>query len=198
MRVLETFDDQDYAATKSFLYVEKFKRHASGNLIKKMSRAIALQTDDMVVVFDIDDTLVRSNSKPLKGIVDLYMKLHAMGAKIHLITAREESASMEKETAIELEKIGIMKAHYIKLHLSPAHYRTDMQKVGEWKYFTRQSIATKHKAPVFLTVGDQWTDMFKVDEEEMFLLDQAYPQPFLFGFVEDHISLMFLKLENIH
>lgn len=196
MRVIETFDQQSYATTKTLAYLKKFQRYASRNLIKKLCRAITLRANDTIVVFDIDDTLVRSDSKPLTEVVKLYKDLAAMQAKIYLVTARHPS--MRKETITELESIGITSNDYEKLLITPSQYRTDMKKVGEWKFFARQSIAIQHGAPIALTVGDQWTDMFKISEEEMFLLDEAYPQPFVFGFVKDDISLMFLKLKNMH
>jgi len=196
MRVVETFEAQDYATTKCLTYLEKFKRVASENLVRKLCRAISMRSTDLLVVFDIDDTLVRNDGKPLPEVVMLFKKLRRMGAKIFLVTARHPS--MRKQTVDELSNIDIKPMSYENLMITPQEYRTSMKKVGDWKFFARQSIATRYGAPIALTIGDQWTDVFKVGEEEMTLLDQAYPQPFVFGFVEDDYTLMFLKLKSMH
>lgn len=196
MRVVETFEEQEYATTKCLTYLKKFKSVASGNLVRKLCRAITLRSEDLLVVFDIDDTLVRNDGQALREVVAMFKKLKALGAKIFLVTARHPS--MRKQTITELEAIGIEQKEYESLMITPAQYRTDMKKVGEWKFFARQSIATRYGAPIALTIGDQWTDIYKVSEEEMFLLDQAFPQPFTFGFVEDGVTLMFLKLKSMH
>ena len=196
MRVVETFDSQDYATTKALTYLDKFKRIASDNLVRKLCRAISMRSNDLLVVFDIDDTLVRDDSTPLPEVVMLFRKLRRIGSKIFLVTARHPS--MRKQTVTELQSIGIDPMMYESLMITPKEYRTSMKKVGEWKFFARQSISTRYGAPIALTIGDQWTDVFKVAEEEMAQLDQAYPQPFIFGFVEDDYTLMFLKLKSLH
>jgi len=196
MRVVETFESQDRATLKCLTYLDKFKSLASDNLVRKLCRAVAMRSTQLLVVFDIDDTLVRDDSSPLPEVVLLFKKLRRIGAKIFLITARHPK--MRKQTVSELMSIGIDPMSYEELMITPKEYRTSMKKVGEWKFFARQSIATRYGAPIALTIGDQWTDVFKVGEEEMTLLDQAYPQPFVFGFVEDDYTLMFLKLKSMH
>lgn len=196
MRVLESFESQDHATAKALIHLHNFKRIASPNLYKKICHAAPFHSDLVLIVFDIDDTLLRNDNQPLKEVVTLFRKLRRIGAKIFLVTARHPG--MRAQTYTELKSIGIHRHDFEELLITPQVYRTSMQKVGEWKFYARQSISTRYGAPIALTVGDQWTDIYKVAEKEMVDLDEAYPSPFTIGFVEDGYSLMFLKLKSMH
>lgn len=121
------------------------------------------------VVFDIDDTIVfdDGHETPNIQIKHLLTVVKAYGFQIHLVTARESSATNIKWTRDEMRRHGII---YDTLALCPKKMRASMDVVAKWKNDER----LKH-APVILTVGDQWGDLMLLnDESDIDKLDKQH------------------------
>jgi hypothetical protein len=132
-------------------------------------------------------------------VVDLMLRLVQIGAAVHLVTARLEEAAYIEETKKELESLGIIfEKHYSSLTLAPAKYRTNMAAISKWKMETRRKIAKELRAPITLTVGDQWGDMIvlKTDEDIKTLNEKhkANDLPYILLRPSDGVSLWGLKL----
>jgi hydroxymethylpyrimidine pyrophosphatase-like HAD family hydrolase len=157
-----------------------------------------------VVVFDIDDTLLfdvqvspsrGQNIIPHQIVVDLLHRLRQLGAEIHLVTARLHDEDYYKETEKELKTLGIV---YNSLTLAPEKARVDMAAVSQWKMQIRKKIASETRAPITLTIGDQWGDMIVLKEDDQ--IDEfdekytAHSVPYIVLRPADKVSLWGLKL----
>ena len=130
---------------------------------------------EYVVVFDIDDTLVREDSSPLKEVIELLGTFFKMGCVIGLVTARHES--MREFTIQELAEVGITSQVYRGEHLKfcPQEYRTSFTSISKWKQSARYFLKANTKRKLLCTVGDQWTDLVTIESDrERALLDDAY------------------------
>jgi hypothetical protein len=151
-----------------------------------------------LVVFDIDATLVLDDSSAIEPTVQMLKKL-CTHCRIFLITARH--ISMRDETIAELKSVGILPSMYESLMLSPPEDRIDMKRVGEWKERMRKKIGILAQAPIALTIGDQWTDIYAVaSKEELDELDAGFLgwgkcSKYALVRPNDGISALGLKLE---
>jgi hypothetical protein len=135
-----------------------------------------------LVVFDIDDTLLREGkSKPvaIQPIIKLFHDLRKAGAYIALITARLEEPATRRGTIESLGECGVF--GWDELHLAPASARRNMAEVSKWKHSTRANIAKRKQQPVVLSTGDQWGDLLPLsadsdidDMNEAFGLNEPY------------------------
>ena len=162
----------------------------------KKQESLSRALDAPLVVFDIDDTLLRSDSSHVTEVVKLYNRLKALGAKVHLVTAR--SSSMYAYTVAELKRMHIVGYEH-PVMLCPEHARKSMVTVSEWKSLARQNIANHTGAPITLTVGDQWSDMIQIQSEnDLATLDATFATPsasYVIVQPNDGISLLGLKLK---
>lgn len=153
-----------------------------------------------VIVFDIDDTLITDEDpspRPIAETLALFFRLHELGARIWLVTARHPS--IKDETYKELKQVGILRKHLQgDIFFAPEKYRKSMVSVSKWKKRMRATIAQKEGAPVMLTVGDQWSDLMEVQGMSEFQeLDDAYGvanTPYVLFLVDDGLSIYGLKL----
>lgn len=153
------------------------------------------RTPSKNVVFDIDDTLIFDDNrkKPTVNaqIVALLTFLNKAGYKIHLVTARLNDADMVEYTKRELAKIEI--PQWDSLSLCPEAYRETTVLVSKWKAMCREKLK-----PVALSVGDQWSDLMVLKNEEHFDFLDTYHQVQKFPWVviepEDNITFLGLKL----
>lgn len=150
------------------------------------------------VVFDIDDTLIRDKATHFMvnpTITALHAQLVALGAAVHLVTARANDADTRSWTRAQLEVLGI--TGYAGLHLAPASRRDSMTAVSRWKMEKRRDIGRAAGAPIVLTVGDQWSDLVTLSEDaDIDALDAAYAPGSHWKVVRpnDGVSLWGLKL----
>lgn len=89
-----------------------------------------VQPDD-AVMFDIDDTLIFTNGRPNKPIIELLNRAGQMGYKIVIITARPGLEGVMRWTIEQLKEYGIRydylgftsaeTKHIMKMHL-PYHF----------------------------------------------------------------------------
>lgn len=157
-----------------------------------------------VVVFDIDDTLLfdvqaapsrSQNIIPHQIVVDLLLRLRQIGAEIHLVTARLNDPDYYRETENELKSLNIA---YNSLTLAPPKARIDMSSVSLWKMQMRKKIASETRAPITLTIGDQWGDMVVLKEDgQIDEYDEKFSAtsvPYIVLRPADNVSLWGLKL----
>ena len=163
----------------------------------KTSESLTRALDAPLVVFDIDDTLLRNDSSHVTEVVKLYNRLKDLGAKVHLVTAR--SSSMYAYTVAELKRMHIT-GFEPPVMLCPEHARKSMVTVSEWKALARQNIANHNGAPITLTIGDQWSDMIQLaSENDLATLDGTFATsdaPYVLVQPNDGISLLGLKLKS--
>ena len=202
MKFFARFKDADEAVDASIAAVAAISQLGSeqtlakqGSRVFKKSDSLKRALDAPLVVFDIDDTLLRNDSSHVHEVVKLYNRLKGLGAKVFLVTAR--SATMTSYTNKELKKMDI--TGYEQLMLCPEHMRKSMVTVSEWKSIARQNIANHNGAPITLTVGDQWSDMVQIrTENDLTVLDSTFATPechYVLMQPDDGISLLGLKLK---
>jgi predicted secreted acid phosphatase len=154
-----------------------------------------------VVVFDIDDTLLINDEEddskvyPLRTTLQLFHRLKQLGCRIYLVTARD--ASYAQETWRELNTVGVQKSD-IEGRILFASNRDSFASISQSKAQLREGIALREKAPIALTVGDQWSDMLVLKNvREVKKLDTAYgvqTSPLNLVVLNDGITLLGLKL----
>lgn len=194
------YNNPSHAVKDTMKTISYVAGSASASLIRKTGKAITTNKhvmDTALIVFDIDDTLIREDNTPIPEVVNLLHRLRSLNAKIFLVTARHPS--IREATIAELDSIGITTDHFDELFLCPQEYRTHMKSIGEWKKSARQRIANKYKIPILLTVGDQWTDLTNVKSlKELQQLDTAHGvehTPWILVRLEDGIGFFGLKLK---
>ena len=120
-------------------------------------------------VFDIDDTLIFDKGDdgiPNHALIDLLVLLVAEGVRVILVTARSRSVDNEQWTRDQLKKMGIR--DYADLQLAPDKDRKTMAAVSAWKLRMRQAAAQAAGAPVILSIGDAWSDLVQLRNDDDF------------------------------
>jgi predicted secreted acid phosphatase len=129
----------------------------------------------LVCCFDIDDTIIGDKDDDgvrLPETIELFNVLVREGVRVVLITARSRSAENERWTREQLARHGI--AGYADLQLAPEKFRRTMADVSKWKLATRQAAARAAGAPVILSVGDAWSDLVQLrDDDDFDVLDDS-------------------------
>lgn len=111
-----------------------------------------IEPSKCIVVFDIDDTLIKSmNDKALQCVIDLYHLCQSYGFVIYVITARVDEGDNKKYTSDQLKLHDI---HVTSKHLI---LRPKNQTTKTFKEQARASISKRKK--IILTLGDQITDI---------------------------------------
>ncbi len=203
MKFFAHFKDEAEAVDATIAAVAAIAQHGTGQTLAKHGSRVFKKPESLVkaldvplVVFDIDDTLLRSDSSHVHEVVKLYNRLRDLGAKVHLVTAR--ASSMYNYTVAELKRMKIT-GYVHPVMLCPEHARKNMVTVSEWKSIARQSIANYNGAPITLTVGDQWSDMIQIkNESDLTTLDETFAtpeKPYVLMQPNDGISLLGLKLK---
>jgi hypothetical protein len=179
------------------------KQETAEKLISQLEdRLIQTQVtpNKLVAVFDIDDTLISDESFPIADVIFLLKTCKKFGCTIGLVTARH--TSMRKVTIDELKGVNILEnVDYLSedLFFCPEDYRSSYVKISQWKKSARKFLKNKY-GPVFITVGDQWTDLIEItNEEERHFLNDAYgteQNPYLLFILHDGISSYGLKLKS--
>jgi hypothetical protein len=159
-----------------------------------------LQAGEPVVVFDIDDTLIRDREDSFRvnpSVVVLLQKLREkLGAHVHLVTARNDDDETVAWTKNQLSIVGL--DEYDSLWHAPNKYRKSMSIVSRWKMNVRAQIALHYGVPVTLTVGDQWGDITVLaSDDDILKMDvcfESLKNPWILLSPNDGISLYGLKL----
>lgn len=129
----------------------------------------------VVLVFDIDDTLLTERNDDeyqcLEHVRSLLTESRKrLGAKVYIITAREDDPAGEVKawTARQLDKIGISRRRdYDELFLIPGKMRLNKGLVSQAKFDIRRRICQElAREKITLSIGDQWTDIVRFDKEK--------------------------------
>lgn len=127
----------------------------------------------LVCVFDIDDTLIFDKGKngiPNAALIDLLHVLVREGVQVVLVTARSRSADNERWTRDQLTRMSI--SGFSDLQLAPDKDRKSMAAVSAWKLRMRKAAARNAGALVVLSVGDAWSDLVQLrDDDDFDMLD---------------------------
>jgi hypothetical protein len=126
------------------------------------------------VVFDIDDTVVDRNNKPIQFMLELYHNLLTIGCPVYFVTAR-----VDKHNNLHATKDHLIQAGYPLFHglfLMPKDVdRTNSKQVASFKTGVRRIIEYIH--PIKAVIGNSWHDLIRpheledlLDETDSFLL----------------------------
>jgi hypothetical protein len=158
----------------------------------------------ILAVFDIDDTLIfdrgDDTGEYFPEVSSLLRQLRfRMHAKIALITAREDAESIRMFTLDQVQRVaGIVPgAHYDKLFLCPPSMRASSATISQFKHAARRQFAHEYHAPIALTVGDQWTDIVRVESDKALgaIEKSLGKSQFHVVWPGDRVSLVGLKLD---
>lgn len=105
-----------------------------------LSNRIIREND--AVMFDIDDTLIFTNGKANKPIIDLVHYSKNLGYKVIIMTARPDLVGIEAFTRYQLRMYDIP---YDRLFLTPAENKGNLKRISGYNYI--------------LSVGDMDTDL---------------------------------------
>jgi predicted secreted acid phosphatase len=162
-------------------------------------RKAARGVQNPAVVFDIDDTVLINDSsvpgdaRPNHSIMGIYKAALAMGMTVFIVTARPESPSNRKWTREQLELVHVY--DYKKLFMLPK--QESFAATSAFKLRARKEIADMGYT-ILLNVGDQWTDVVRVNNTKEFdtLADFDSDSYWLFEPVDD-TSAWALKLPEL-
>jgi len=108
--------------------------------VKCVSNRTVTQKD--AVMFDIDETLIHVNGKPIKEMISLIQTCMRLGYLIIIITARPDYLVNHTHTQIQLAKFNIP---YNEVYFVPAEKKSATKKATGYRYV--------------LSVGDMDTDI---------------------------------------
>lgn len=115
---------------------------------------------DIVVFFDIDDTLLNTKKgmTPISPIVDLHHACKSMGLKIIIITARPYTEENRIHTENQLLQYGIT---YELLYMSPylSYNGISQSAIYEYKRLSRQDALERLDGIPLFSVGDKEWDV---------------------------------------
>lgn len=99
-------------------------------------------TENDAVMFDVDDTLLRTDGIPIVEMISLFHTCSTYGFKTVIITARPHYHENVEFTKQQLVSFGIVPD---KLFFTPPENKTVVKKISDLNYI--------------LSVGDQYTDL---------------------------------------
>jgi hypothetical protein len=114
-----------YPFTKQFYNISEQMLNTINNI--KIS-------NNFVVVFDIDGTLIDTNNNPINPVIDLFNTSVNLGFIPVIITARAGTPENIKHTCKQLENHGIV--NYQTIYFRPIHNENQ----AEFKFIARKNI----------------------------------------------------------
>lgn len=151
------------------------------------------------VVFDIDDTLIESEmGNGIKETKELANFCKKNNIPTFFITARLKEKDVIRDTLRELRDQGI-EVEEENLKLSPASWRESFPKISQWKRNVREKISKSLGHKITFTLGDQWGDIFSINENEYKTLNKEFygvqkKKPIAILVRGDDVSLWGVKL----
>ena len=151
------------------------------------------------VVFDIDDTLIESEmGNGIKETKELANFCKKNNIPTFFITARLKEKDVIRDTLRELRDQGI-EVEEENLKLSPASWRESFTKISQWKRNVREKISKSLGHKITFTLGDQWGDIFSINENEYKTLNKEFygvqkKKPIAILVRGDDVSLWGVKL----
>ena len=138
MFVVDRFKCPHKATRETIKIASRFYDGANHNVLKHIGNSITYKNRVPILVFDIDDTLIRENGDSIDTSIEILNHFREKHAKVFLVTARH--GCMKKETQHELLKAGIKPGMYDDISYSPQIYRDSLARISVWKKAKRQSI----------------------------------------------------------
>lgn len=111
-----------------------------------------------VVVFDIDDTLLDHNERPIAPVVRIYDLTKRLGMRCALVTARPESENNRQHTIAALKEAGI--TGWESLYMMPENQDITLQSISFYKREARDDIETRYR--IVANIGDMWHDLVRL------------------------------------
>lgn len=136
-----------------------------------VSRYIATmcQLGSVVVVFDIDDTLIHTDkdnrSRRIEHVFRVLQLCLDKGAKVHLVTARP--SCFQRETISELKRHGIVRRRGSRAGYESVDFvrdGADVDEIPAYKLLCRRQAASADDS-ILVTIGDQWWDIIGNDRQ---------------------------------
>ena len=130
-------------------------------------------SSDHFVVLDIDDTLLVSMPGAVGTVSAGMWVLRAAvdrNLDVFIVTARPDTPINTRFTRRELEAIGIF-ARDDHLYMRPPHINTPYG-ISVYKSSSRDDIEERTGKKCLLTVGDQWSDISIVNDEQYAVLSE--------------------------
>ena len=149
--------------------VQQFRSGKS--VCRWVSRYVATmcQLGNVVVVFDIDDTLLYTDKDDKTQRIEHVFRLLQMciqkEAKVHLVTARPSCS--QRETVNELKRHGIVRRCGSRRGYESINFVRDgagVDEIPEYKQLCRRKAAGPDEATL-VTIGDQWWDVIGSDRQ---------------------------------
>ena len=110
------------------------------------------------VVFDIDDTLVDRNERPIPPLMQLYHWCAENQLRCFVVTARPESTTNRMATSRMLAAHGIVPKH---LYMMPeTSSLPSSEEVSSYKRRCREEIAQRYT--ILANFGDMWWDVIRL------------------------------------
>lgn len=109
------------------------------------------------VVFDIDDTLVKTNNELNKSVAFVFHFCIRSGIVCNIVTARRDTPLNRRLTLEMLAEKGIV--NWNMLFLMPKSDVLDATSVSEYKRQARDIIEEKWK--ILANIGDMWHDLIR-------------------------------------
>lgn len=111
-----------------------------------------------IVVFDIDDTLVDSEERPITPVVEFYKTCMEMGFQCAIVTARPEEPENRRLTSSMLRKNGVTK--WESLYMMPSSVQVyNAEHISKYKRSARDDIETRYR--ILANIGDMWHDLMR-------------------------------------
>lgn len=136
------------------------------------------QLGSVVVVFDIDDTLLHTDPQNRTTRIAHVFRVMQLcldkGAKVHLVTARPSCS--RRETVAELKHHGIVRRRGSRPGYESINFvrdGADVDEIPAYKLLCRRKAAGPEES-ILVTIGDQWWDVIGSDRQIEHTLADIY------------------------
>ena len=133
--------------------------------------------DDHFVVFDVDSTLlIRSEDNtvvPVEVGMDVHSLVTVRNIPIYYVTARVDTPFNRHVTISDLQSVGIYDAD-AKLFMRPDSVSDSWAELSQFKANMRQTLEAQHERQCLLNVGDQWSDLLRLNTNLFTIFTSTY------------------------
>jgi predicted secreted acid phosphatase len=135
----------------------------------------------------------------VKAVRNIYYRLLSMEVPVFLITARPDDPETRLLTQKELEQVGVIRYQELYMMPSSLYEGATGYIIGYFKSEQRNKVTEGHQ--IILNVGDQWTDLFRLEQFESFLknqglLEKALPEDYVYAsnmFIDSWLSVKLIS-----
>lgn len=151
---------------------------ACAYLHRALDDSVGKSGEQLCCVFDIDDTLLVDQNGNLgrnQPVCDLLHRCLRVGVRVHIVTARPESARAATRRDLDLD----VTPGYTSLQMLPP--AVPRESIGMWKFIARWHCTMNDAgagAPtrMIFAIGDQWWDLLR-DDEQIEHAVKIFPSP---------------------